>query len=135
MSTNASLLPHCPPIDEPERETRVLTLGTDEVADLCGVLASETATDVLSALDEEPMVASELAERVGTSLQNTTYHLRQLRDAGLVRVVDTWYSSRGTEMKVYAPVYDRFVIVSADADDAESVVPAESSETTVSDES
>ena len=119
MSLNAGMFPHRPPVDEPDRETRVVTLDTDEAASLCGSLASETATDILARLFEEPMTASDLAERVDTSLQNAHYHLERLRDSDLIRVVDTWYSSRGVEMNVYAPTYDEFVIVPSAVDDAD----------------
>ena len=110
MPPNAGLLPHRPPVDEPERDTRVVSLGSEEAASLCGSLASETATSILSRLFEEPMTASDLAECVDTSLQNAHYHLERLRDSELIRVVDTWYSSRGVEMKVYAPTHDELVI-------------------------
>lgn len=116
MSTETGLLPHRPPVDEPDRETRVVELDTAEAAELCGVLASETATEILAELSDEPMVASDVADRVGTSLQNAHHHLGRLRDAELVRVVDTWYSSRGSEMKVYAPVNERLVIAQPGSD-------------------
>ncbi|WP_152041349.1 ArsR/SmtB family transcription factor [Salinigranum salinum] len=116
MSLNAGLLPHRPPVDEPERDTRVVSLGSEEAASLCGSLASETATSILSQLFEEPTTASDLAECVDTSLQNAHYHLERLRDSDLIRVVDTWYSSRGVEMKVYAPAHDELVIAPGGTD-------------------
>jgi hypothetical protein len=120
MSLNAGLFPHRPPVDETDRGSRVVSLDTDEAAALCGSLASDTATSILSRLFEEPTTASDLADAVDTSLQNAHYHLDRLREAGLIRVVDTWYSSRGVEMDVYAPTHDEFVIAPA-ADDAASV--------------
>ena len=114
MATETGLLPHRPPVDEPDRETRVVELDTAEAAELCGVLSSETATEILAALSEEPMVASDVAEQVGTSLQNAHHHLGRLRETDLVRVVDTWYSSRGSEMKVYAPVNERLVLAASE---------------------
>lgn len=118
MSTETGLLPHRPPVEEPERGTRVVELDTTEASELCGVLASETATNVLAALNEEPMVASGVADRVETSLQNAHHHLGRLREVDLVHVVDTWYSSRGSEMKVYAPVDERLVIAAPDVGNA-----------------
>lgn len=113
MSTETGLLPRRTAVEEPDRGTRVVELGTAEAAELCGTLASETATDILAELSDEPTVASEVAERVGTSLQNAHHHLGRLREADLVRVVDTWYSSRGAEMKVYAPVNERLVFAAS----------------------
>jgi DNA-binding transcriptional ArsR family regulator len=126
------MFPHRPPVDEPERETRTVTLGTEQAAALCGALASETATSILARLFEEPMTASDLADRVDTSLQNAHYHLERLRESDLIHVVDTWYSSRGVEMNVYAPTCDEFVItpsVDADTED-ETETEADDSETT-----
>lgn len=121
MSLSAGLLPHRPPVDEPDHETRVVTLDTEEAAALCRSLGSETATAILDRLFDEPTTASGVAERVDTSLQNAHYHLERLQEAGLVEVVDTWYSSRGVEMSVYAAVYDEFVIVPATDDDERGV--------------
>lgn len=114
MSTETGLLPRRSAVEEPERETRVVELDTAEAAELCGILASETATEILAELSEEPTVASDVAERVGTSLQNAHHHLGRLRETDLVRVVDTWYSSRGSEMKVYAPVNERLVLAASE---------------------
>jgi DNA-binding transcriptional ArsR family regulator len=118
MSLNAGAFPHRPPVDDPEPDTRVVRLDTEEAATLCGRLASETATSILVSLFEEPMTASDVADRVDTSLQNAHYHLDRLEESDLVRVVDTWYSSRGVEMKVYAPSHDEFVISLSPDDDA-----------------
>lgn len=102
-------LPHRPPVESVDGGTRVVELGTDEMSTLCGVLASETARTLLSAIEAEPRTASDVADHVDTSIQNALYHLRRLREAGLVTVVDTWYSSRGTEMKVYDTTHSRLV--------------------------
>lgn len=117
MSMDAGLLPHQPPVDDPDHETRVVRLGTEEAAALCRSLGSETATNILASLSENPTTASTVADRVDTSLQNAHYHIERLEEAGLVDVVDTWYSSRGVEMNVYAAVYDEFVIAPVPDDD------------------
>lgn len=67
------------------------------------VLASETAREILEAIYEAPAPLSKIAETVETSVQNAGYHLERLERAGLVEVVDTWYSSKGNEMDVYGP--------------------------------
>ncbi|MFB6281624.1 MAG: ArsR/SmtB family transcription factor [Haloferacaceae archaeon] len=111
MSTDATLLPRRPAVDEPDRETLVLPIGASETADLCSALTSDTARTIVTVLTDEPMTASDVADRADTSLQNARYHLERLRDAGLVGVVDTWYSVKGNEMDVYASVHDRIVLV------------------------
>lgn len=118
MSTDASLLPRRGAVDEPDRETLVIPLGDPETTDLCSALGSETARTIVASLADDPKAASGVAESADTSIQNARYHLDRLREVGLVRVVDTWYSEKGNEMDVYAPVHDRLVLVTSDPTDA-----------------
>jgi DNA-binding transcriptional ArsR family regulator len=108
------LLPFQSDTELPEdREPRVVDLDGEDAEQVFGALSSETAREIFTALHEEPMTASDIADAVDSSIQNVRYHLENLADAGLVEVVDTWYSSRGNEMKVYAP-RDGPLIVSSD---------------------
>ncbi|GGC56703.1 ArsR/SmtB family transcription factor [Haloferax sulfurifontis] len=110
----AGLLPSTPDTSAADESSpRVIGLEDDEASELLSALSSGTARRVLAALHEEPTNAAELAERVDTSLQNVQYHLRKLDDAGLVEVVDTVYSEKGREMKVYAPADRPLVVVAA----------------------
>jgi DNA-binding transcriptional ArsR family regulator len=97
------LFPLRTPVDSDGGEPRVLDIADDAADDVFSALSADTARDLLTEVYEEPRPASELADAVGTSLQNARYHLDKLSAAGLVEVADTWYSERGTEMKVYAP--------------------------------
>ncbi len=102
---------------EGDGELRVLSLTDDDAEDLIGSISSETARSILTALEDRPATASELAESVSTSLQNVRHHLGNLEEAGLVEVADTRYSVKGREMKVYAPTQDSLVVcVGSDAD-------------------
>lgn len=101
---------------EGEGELRVLSLTDDDAERLIGSVSSETARSILSALEEDPATASELADSVSTSLQNVRHHLGNLEEAGLVEVAGTRYSVKGREMKVYAPTRDSLVVVGSDAD-------------------
>jgi DNA-binding transcriptional ArsR family regulator len=108
------LLPFQSDADVPEdRAPRVVDLEGEDAEKVFGALSSETAREIFTALHEEPMTASDVADAVDSSIQNVRYHLGNLGDAGLVEIVDTWYSSRGNEMKVYAPK-DGPLIVSSD---------------------
>jgi DNA-binding transcriptional ArsR family regulator len=93
-----------------EGDLQTLWLDSDEAGTLLSSLASDTARSVLTALHEEPATASEVADRVDTSLQNARHHLNSLQDADLVEVEETRYSSKGREMNVYAPVSDPTVV-------------------------
>ena len=44
------------------------------------------------------------------SVQNVSYHLDNLEDAGVVEVADTRYSEKGKEMNLYAPADDPVVV-------------------------
>ena len=94
---------------------RVIGLDGDDADSLLSALSSGTARNVLSELHDDPDTPSALANRVDTSLQNVQYHLSNLEDAGLVAVVDTVYSEKGREMKVYAPA-DRPLVMVAGGD-------------------
>ncbi|WP_396612607.1 ArsR/SmtB family transcription factor [Haloferax sp. S1W] len=96
-----------------EPSPRVIGLDDDEASNLLSALSSETARRLLGVLHEEPTNAAELADRVDTSLQNVQYHLGKLDEAGLIEVIDTVYSEKGREMKVYAPADRPLVVVAA----------------------
>jgi DNA-binding transcriptional ArsR family regulator len=91
-------------------DLQTLWLDSEEAGDLLSSLASDTARSVLTSLHEEPATASEVADRVDTSLQNARHHLSNLQDADLVEVTETRYSSKGREMNVYAPARDPTVV-------------------------
>jgi DNA-binding transcriptional ArsR family regulator len=110
MASDTSPFPHRPPTDVETQSERTVALGTDEAVELCTALGNETAMDIVACLGEAPTNASALAEAVGTSLQNVDYHLEKLRAAGVVEAVDTWYSSRGSAMTVYALCSERLAL-------------------------
>lgn len=109
MSAKTDLLPYRPKVEESEREIELVDL--DDAGDILDVLSSTTARTILTSLYRNPGPASEIADRVDTSLQNVTYHLRRLRNADLITVVSTWYSSKGLEMDVYAPTKEPLILV------------------------
>ena len=106
-----SLLPSTDDVTgEQDGEIQVLGVDEDATADVFEALSSDTARRVLTAIYDEPAPPSELADRLDISLQNVSYHLDNLEDAGVVRVADTRYSEKGKEMNVYAPARDPVVV-------------------------
>lgn len=85
--------------------------GDTDAGEVLEALAAETTRAVLSAVYEQPGTASEIADRVDTSLQNATYHLEKLQDVDLIEVGDTWYSEQGNAMDVYVPKRESVVVV------------------------
>ena len=106
-----SLLPSTDDVTgEQEGEIQVLGVDEDDSADVFEALSSDTARRVLTAIYDESAPPSELADRLDMSLQNVSYHLDNLEEAGVVRVADTRYSEKGREMNVYAPADDPVVV-------------------------
>ena len=101
--------------ETPAREgpPRIVDLADEDADAVFGALSSSTAREIYTVLDENPGTPSDIAEAIDSSIQNVRYHLEKLEGAGLVEVVDTWYSSRGNEMSVYA-TSDGPLIVTSD---------------------
>lgn len=104
------LLPLRSSVKLQNREPRLIELDEQEAEEVFAALSSTTARRMLSALYEDPHTASELADIADTSVQNAQYHLTKFKEAGLIEIVDTWYSDRGAEMKVYAPADESLVV-------------------------
>jgi predicted transcriptional regulator len=99
-------------VEGADRDPSVVPL--EDAGGVFDALASETARRIVSALSDTPAPPSELAEAADTSVQNVHYHLDRLTEGGVVEVVDTWYSSRGVEMDVYALSSDPVVVCIGD---------------------
>lgn len=94
-----------------DERARVLALEDEAADDVLDAVASDNGRSALRAVFEEPSTPSEIADCVGTSVQNVHYHVSNLREAGLVEPVDTVYSEKGKEMTVYGPTADPLVFV------------------------
>ncbi|ADB62121.1 putative transcriptional regulator, ArsR family [Haloterrigena turkmenica DSM 5511] len=97
---------------ETEGQPRIVGLEGEDADAVFSALSSTTARRIYARLDEEPATPSDAAEAIDSSIQNVRYHLENLEEAGLVEVVDTWYSSRGNEMSVYATTDGPLIVTS-----------------------
>lgn len=93
-----------------QREPRLVEIDEDTADEVFEALSSGTTRQIFLELHSAPQTASDLADVTETSVQNVQYHLEKLLDADLIDVVDTWYSERGSEMKVYAPQDESLVL-------------------------
>jgi len=91
-------------------EPQLVEVDDEDAEAVFAALSSDTARAILSRLYDGPETASGVAEAADTSIQNARYHLDKLESAALIEPVDTWYSSRGTEMTVYAPTNEPLVV-------------------------
>ncbi|ELY53100.1 ArsR/SmtB family transcription factor [Natronolimnohabitans innermongolicus] len=108
----ARLFPFRSDPDDTDRQPRVVDLEGEDADAVFGALSSTTARRIYARLDAEPGTPSDVADAIDSSIQNVRYHLEKLEDAGLVEVVDTWYSSRGNEMSVYATTDGPLIVTS-----------------------
>lgn len=125
------LLPQKSPIEVSDTEPQIVGFDDANSADVFSVLSADTARTILSELYEDPATQSEIADRVETSIQNVSYHLDNLVNAGLVTVVDQWYSEKGTTMDVYAPAGGSLVLVAGDCEPIDDACRAATSQPSV----
>lgn len=95
---------------EREGEPRVCWLDDDDADEVISALSSQTARSIVTALQKQAHTASELADRVDTSVQNVRHHVENLQSAGLVEVGGTRYSVKGREMTVYTAADERVLV-------------------------
>jgi len=106
-----SLLPSRGPDASASQDGDIQVVGVDEdVSAVLDALASETAREILNAIYDEPATPSELADRLGMSIQKVSYHLEKLEEEELIAVAGTQYSEKGQEMTVYEPPEDPLVV-------------------------
>lgn len=107
-----SLLPSRKPdvSTEQDGELRVVGMEEENADEVFEVLSSGTARTILSRVYEDPVTASEIADSTDNSIQTVTYHLENLRDAGLIQISGSQYSEKGREMQVYTPADDPVVV-------------------------
>jgi DNA-binding transcriptional ArsR family regulator len=106
-----SLLPSRGPETSTSQDGELQIVGVDEdVSAVFDALSSETARKILNAVYEEPATASEIADRLGMSIQKVSYHLDTLKQEELIAVAGTQYSEKGQEMQVYEPPEDPLVL-------------------------
>jgi len=88
-----------------EEQVVILEQGSPEAQKVVKAMASNTAGDVLNLLSEEgPMTATTLGEKLNVPLTSIKYHIENLLEAGLITVVDTRWSEKGRQMKLYGVV-------------------------------
>lgn len=94
----------------PDGEVVVLQPGDERAQKIGKAMASQSANDILHALQEKPKTAGDLASTLAMPMGTVKYHLENLLDAGLIEVRETRYSVKGREIKVYG-IRDQLLIV------------------------
>jgi len=102
-------------------EIVVMEPGDERAQRIAKAMASQTASDILSALRDTPLSAAEITDRLAIPLTTLKYHVENLADAGLIEVVRTKWSSKGREMKVYG-LTSRLIIVTPPVKDIRAIL-------------
>lgn len=94
-----------------EEEAVILEQGSPEAQKIAKAMASATANDILNLLSNEgPLTATDISEKMNMPLTSLKYHLENLLDAGLIEVVNTRWSEKGKQMKIYGIVEKDIII-------------------------
>lgn len=93
------------------QEVIFLEPGQEKAQKFIRVISNQNACDVLQLLREAgPLRLSDIAERLGGSLNATKYHVENLMDAGLVEISNTRYSVKGRKVKIYQMKNQIFIV-------------------------
>ncbi|ERG89420.1 MAG: hypothetical protein J07HX5_01578 [halophilic archaeon J07HX5] len=86
-----------------DEDPRLLCLDDEYTNEILQQLSSDTSQAVFRVVNQEPLSAQDVAEKLDMSIQNAMYHLENLEETGLITVLDTHYSERGREIEIYGP--------------------------------
>lgn len=104
------IFPYRPSTRVDDQNPKLVEINDDSAEQIFKSLSSESARSMFELLYEEPQTASDIAKSLDTSVQNAKYHLDKLEEAGLIEIIDIWYSDRGREMNVYAPTSSSIIL-------------------------
>ncbi|MBN2110260.1 MAG: helix-turn-helix transcriptional regulator [Methanosarcinaceae archaeon] len=97
--------------EESTGSDKVLILPLNEGSKrITQILSNDRAMKVLEILADEPMSATDLAERMETPLTTIKYNIDALVEADLIKVKQTKWSRKGREIKIYEPVQKIIVV-------------------------
>jgi DNA-binding transcriptional ArsR family regulator len=92
-------------------ELIILEPGQEQAQKFIKAISNQNASDVLQLLKGTgPLRLSDIAERMGMSLNATKYHIENLMDAGLLEISNTRYSVKGRKVKMYRMKNQIFIV-------------------------
>jgi DNA-binding transcriptional ArsR family regulator len=99
------------PVHAEEEEVIILEAGHEKAQKFIKVMSNQSASDVLQLLkDGGGLRLSDIAERLGMSLNATKYHIENMMDAGLLEISNTRYSVKGRKIKIYRMKNQIFIV-------------------------
>ncbi|HRR88695.1 MAG TPA: helix-turn-helix domain-containing protein, partial [Methanoculleus sp.] len=102
-------------------EVVVLQPGDERAQKIARAMASQTANAIIQEFRSGPMTSSEVARKMKIPITTAAYHIDNLLEAGLLEVVNTRWSEKGREVKVYG-LTDQVLIIAPPVSDLRSVL-------------
>ncbi|HOI13941.1 MAG TPA: helix-turn-helix domain-containing protein [Methanoculleus sp.] len=99
----------------------VVQPGDERAQKIARAMASQTANAIIQAFGRGPRTSSEVARQMKIPITTASYHIENLLDAGLLEVMETRWSEKGREVKVYG-LANQIVIIASPESDLRSVL-------------
>ena len=90
----------------------VIQPGDERAQKIARAMASQTANAIIQAFGGGPLTSSEVARQMKIPITTASYHIENLLDAGLLEVMQTRWSEKGREVKVYGLANQVLIIAS-----------------------
>lgn len=92
-------------------EVIFLEPGQEKAQNIVKAISHQNAGEVMQLLSlEGPLRLSDIADRLGMSLNAAKYHIENLMNAGLLEIANTRYSVKGRKVKVYRLKNQVFIV-------------------------
>jgi len=96
---------------EVSEEVILLEPGKENAQNIVKAISNQNASEVLQLLSRDgPLRLSDIAERLGMSLNATKYHIENLMSAGLLEIAGTRYTVKGRKVKIYRLKNQIFIV-------------------------
>jgi DNA-binding transcriptional ArsR family regulator len=99
----------------------VVQPGDERAKKIARAMASQTANDIIQAFGDRPMTSSEIAHLMSMPITTASYHIDNLLEAGILQVMETRWSRKGREVKVYG-LTNQILIIAPPVSDLRSVL-------------
>jgi DNA-binding transcriptional ArsR family regulator len=99
----------------------VIQPGDERAQKIARAMASQTANAVIQAFGGGPLTSSQVARQMKIPITTASYHIENLLDVGLLEVMETRWSEKGREVKVYG-LTNQVLIIASPVSDLRSVL-------------
>jgi DNA-binding transcriptional ArsR family regulator len=99
----------------------VIQPGDERAQKIARAMASQTANAVIQAFGSGPLTSSQVARQMKIPIATASYHIENLLDVGLLEVMETRWSEKGREVKVYG-LTNQVLIIASPVSDLRSVL-------------